>query len=76
MEYFQATNYQVRKAVSLKKICGVLAKPERYSRPGIEQRTIDLVQSFFENDEYSREMAGAKEYVSIGYKVYKQKQLL
>ena len=77
MEYFQATNYQVRKAVSLKRKYGVLAKPERNSCPGIEQGTIDLVQqSFFENGEYSCEMAGAKEYVSIGYKVHKQKRLL
>ena len=76
MEFFEATSYQVRKALSLKKEKGILAKPKRNERQGINQDTINIVKSFFESDEYSREMPGAKEYVSIGYKIHKQKRLL
>ena len=45
-------------------------------RVGILQETIDLVESFYQNDEYSREMPGAKQFVSVGYKIHKQKRLL
>ena len=32
----------------------------------LPQETLDLVQSFYEDDEYSRQMPGKKDYVSIG----------
>ena len=32
--------------------------------------------SFYSDDEFSRKMPGAKEYVSIGYEQHKQKRLL
>ena len=40
------------------------------------QETLGLVQSFYEDDEYSRQMPGKKDYVSIDRNVHKQKQLV
>ena len=76
MKFFNATTYQVRTAMTLKKNEGVLSKPKRSVRKGIDQDSINNVISFYLDDEFSREMPGAKEYVSIGYKQHKQKRLL
>ena len=46
------------------------------ARKEIDEDTINNVISFYLDDEFSREMPGAKEYVSIGYKQHKQKRLL
>ena len=40
------------------------------------QETIDLVHAFFVDDEYSRQLPGKKDYVSIQKGVHKQKQLV
>ena len=40
------------------------------------QETIDLVHAFYEDDEYSRQLSGKKDYVSIQKDVNKQKQLV
>ena len=39
----------------------------------LPQETLGLVQSFYEDDEYSRQMPGKKDYVSIDRNVHKQK---
>ena len=40
------------------------------------QETIDLVHAFYEDDGYSRQLPGKKEYVSIQKGVHKQKRLV
>ena len=40
------------------------------------QETTDLVHAFYEDDEYSRQLPGKKDYVSIQKGVHKQKQLV
>ena len=40
------------------------------------QETIDLVHAFYKDDEYSRQLPGRKDYVSIEKGVHKQKQLV
>ena len=40
------------------------------------QETIDLVHAFYEDDEYSRQLLGKKDYVSIQKGVHKQKWLV
>ena len=40
------------------------------------QETIDLVHAFYKDDEYSRQLPGRKDYVSIEKDVHKQKQLV
>ena len=76
MKLFDATTYQVRIAMTLKKDESVLSKPKRLARKGIDEDTINNVISFYLDDEFSREMPGAKEYVSIDYKQHKPKRLL
>ena len=39
-------------------------------------QTLDVVQSFYKDHEYSRQMPGKKDYLSIGWNVHKQKQLV
>ena len=59
--------------MTLKKNEGVLSKSKRLARKRIDEDTINNVISFYLDDEFSREMPGAKEY---GYKQHKQKRLL
>ena len=42
----------------------------------LPQETLNLVQSFYEDDEYSQQMPEKKDYVSIGWNVQKQKWLV
>jgi len=73
---FDVSEYLIRTARELKKVNGILAKPELKKGKILPQKTLDLVQSFYEDDEYSRQMPGKKEYVSIDRKVHKQKRLV
>ena len=67
----------IRTARELKKVGGILAKPvPKKGKTLFTQETLDLVQSFFEDDEYSRQIPGKKDYVSISWNVHKQKQLV
>ena len=54
----------------------ILAKPALKKGKTLPQETLDLVPSFYEDDEYSRQMPGKKDYVSIGRNVLKQKRLV
>ena len=38
--------------------------------------TIRIVKSFYQNDEYTRQMIGKKDYISIGRNIYIQKRLI
>ena len=62
--------------MTLKKDEGVLLKPKRLARKGIDEETINNGISFYLDDEFSRRMPGAKEYVSISYKQHKQKRFI
>jgi len=75
-EFFECKLYTVRQAIALKKEQGVLAKPIRASRKGIDEDVISLVCDFYQDDEFSRLMPGSKDIVSVGYKVHQQKRLL
>ena len=55
---------------------GILAIPEAKRGRSISQEVEDSVKLFYEDDEYSRLMPGAKDYVSVGSNVHKQKRLL
>ena len=75
-EFFNVTEYAARKARRITKEKGILALPERKSGKALSQDTIDLVQTFFEDDEFSRQMPGKKDYVSISRNIHKQKRLI
>ena len=75
-EHFNVSEYLVRTARELKKVKGILAKPAQKQGKVIFQNTIDLVLSMYEDDEFSRQMSGKKDYVSIAKGVHKQKRLI
>ena len=60
--------YLVRTVRELKKVEGILAKPVPKKGKQLPQETLDLVLNFYEDDEFSRQMPGKKDYVSIGIK--------
>ena len=66
----------MRTARELKKVKGILAKPAQKQGKVISQNTIDLVLSMYEDDEFSCQMPGKKDYVSIAKGVHKQKRLV
>ena len=65
----------MRTARELKKVKGILARPTQKQGKEISRITIDLVFSMCEDDEFSRQMTGKKDYVSIAKRVHKQKCL-
>ena len=64
-EHFTVSKYLERTARELKKVKGILAKPAQKQGKVISQNTIDLVFSMYEDDEFSRQMLGKNDYVSI-----------
>ena len=51
-----------------------MAKPEAKDGKKLSEETLELVHSFFEDDD-NRQMPGKKDCISVGNKQYKQKQL-
>ena len=74
--FFSCSEYQVREARVMVEEKGILAIPEAKRGRSISQEVEDSVKLFYEDDEYSRLMPGAKDYVSVGSNVHKQKRLL
>ena len=75
-EYFGISEYLSRLARELKQRKGILAQPSQKKGKAIAQETIDLVHAFYEDDEYSRQLPGKKDCVSILKGVHKQKPLV
>ena len=75
-EYFDVSEYLVRTARELKNVDGILAKPVPKKGKKLPQETLELVLNFYEDDEFSRQMPGKKDCVSIGNNVQKQKRLV
>ena len=65
----------MRTAREFKKIKEIFAKPAQKQGKVIYQNTIDLVLSMYEDDEFSTQMPGKQDYVSIAKGVHKQKRL-
>ena len=74
--YFGTTLYLVKAAIKLKKENGILSAPKKNVRKGVDEETLKKVADFYENDEYTREMPGSKDYVSVGFKLHHQKRLI
>ena len=75
-QYFNVSEYLVRQARELKKSGGILTKPNPKRGKTLPNETLNLVRCFYEDDEYSRQMPGKKDCVSIGKGEYKQKRLI
>ena len=55
---------------------GFLEMPDKYTGHVLSRNLRTIVREFYENDEHSRTMPGAKDFVSIHRNVYMQKCLL
>ena len=75
-EFFNVSEYLVRSARELKKKEGMLAEPNQIRGKVLTDSNLTLLNSFYEDDEYSRLMPGKKDFVSIGSKKHVQKRLL
>ena len=73
---FQVSRYLVRKARKLVRAKGILEMPEKYVGHGISDETKSVVAAFYEDDDNSRSMPGAKDFVSVGRNNHVQKRLL
>ena len=74
-EYFGVSEYLIQFARELKQRKGILAQPSQKKGKAMAEETIDLVNAFYEDDEYSRQLPWKKAYVSIQKGVHKQKRL-
>ena len=73
---FNVTKYLVRKSQDVLREKGFLEMSDKYTGHGLSEDTKTIVREFYEKDEYSRAMAGAKDFVSIRRNVHMQKRLL
>ena len=75
---FDVSKYLIKDetARELKKVGEILAKSAPKNGKTLSQETLNLVQSFYEDDQYSRQMPERKDYVSIDWNVHKQKRLV
>ena len=70
---FDVSEYLIQTARELKKLGRIMTKPAPKKGKTLPQETLDLVQSFYEDDEYAQQMPGKKDHVSIDGNVQKQK---
>ena len=76
---FGTSNWMARKAKQLVKEKGVMSTPNPKPGRSLPESTVDLVTSFYENDENSRLMPGKKDCISVrveGKRVSVQKRLV
>ena len=75
-EYIGVSEYLIRSARELKQRKGTLAQPSQKKGEAMSQETTDFVHALYEDDEYSRQLPGKKDYVSIQKGLHKQKWLV
>ena len=75
-EYFGVSEYLIQSARKLKQRKRILVQPFQKKGKAMAQVTNDLVHAFYEDEEYSRQLPGKKDYVSIQKGVHKQKRLI
>jgi len=75
-QFFNVSEYLVRSARKLANQKGILALPDPKKAPGISKSTIALVESFYHDEEFTREMPGKKDCVSIARNIHRQKRLI
>ena len=70
MKQFDVSEYLIRTARELDKVGGILGKPAPKKGKTFPQETLGLVQSFYEDYEYSPQMPGKKDYASISQNLH------
>ena len=74
--FFKVSEYVVRVARELRDESGILSKPSPKKGKAINPDHLQLIHAIYENDEYSRQMPGKKDCVSIAKGIHKQKRLI
>ena len=75
-KYFNVSEHMVCEARQLAREKGILAFPEPKRGKCLSKEVENSVKLFYENDEYSRLMPGANDYVKTARNVYQQRHLL
>ena len=75
-KYFNVSEHMVCEARQLPREKGILAFPEPKRGKCLSKEVENSVKLFYENDEYSRLMPGANDYVKIARNFHQQKHLL
>ncbi|XP_047129865.1 uncharacterized protein LOC124809907 [Hydra vulgaris] len=73
---FSVSKHKIQNAKFLRDQKGIIAYPDMVERHRISKDVIELVKLFYCDDEYSRQMPGKKDYVSIGKKKHMSKKLI
>ena len=73
---FNVTNYLVKKSRNNFREKGFLEMPDKYTGHRLSDNLRTIVREFYENDEHTSTMPGAKDFVSICRNVHMQKCLL
>ena len=73
---FNVSEYLVQIAQKLKLADSILVTPRKKFGKSLKPKAKQAVLDFYENDEYSQQMPGKKDYVSISSQTHKQKRLL
>ena len=63
--YFDVPLYMVKKAFDLRNSNGILALPTKYRRQRLDAATLEAINQFYHDEEYSREMPGKKDCVTV-----------
>jgi len=75
-EYFDVSQYLVRNARTLVKEKGILAVSEPKRGKSLPSETLSAVKKFYHDEEYSRQLPGKKDFVSVSKNVHVQKRLI
>ena len=75
-DYFDVSEYTVREARTLIREKGIIAVPDARKGRTLAEEIRKSVEKFYEDDEFSRLMPGAKDFISIGKNNHVQKRLL
>ncbi len=68
--------FLARSARKLRSDKGILSMPDPKRLQGLPKHTLDLIELFYNDDEYSRLMPGKKDCVSISRNMHRQKRLI
>ena len=73
---FQVSKKAIQKARKLKEEQGILALPELVASKRLDKDIIDAVHAMYNDDEYTRQLPGKKDYISTAKNVHVSKRLI
>ena len=76
MKEFKVSKTTAQKARILREKKGILAIPQPVIGKRLREKTVNGVLEFYQNDEYSQQLPGKKDCVSIGKNVHVSKPLI